>query len=311
MAYLTMMAVRLLELHRVLKPTGSLYLHCDPTASHYLKILLDGVFGAGQYRNEIIWKRTSGRKSVSQFGRVHDVLLFYTKSYATTWNLPTTPQDEASVRGHDLMRDINGIFRVSDFSGAGPGPPRIFGAAGELHPPSGRHWMFDQAGVDRLLTEGRIIFSASGRPRLKTYLDQLPGISVNDVWTDIEPINSAAQERIGYPTQKPLALLQRIIGASSNEEDTVLDPFCGCGTAVHAAQKLRRKWIGIDVTHLAISLIERRLKDAFPGIVFDVNGTPKDLEGARALASHGQISIPMVGRLSRQCNSLRWQEEGR
>ena len=285
MAYLTMMAVRLLELHRVLKPTGSLYLHCDPTASHYLKILLDGVFGATQFRNEIVWKRTSGRKSISQFGRVHDIVFFYTKNENATWLAPTTPQDEASARGHDMMTDEKGIFRVSDFSGAGAGPARIFGERGELHPPSGRHWMFDQEGVDCLLAEGRIIFSASGRPRLKTYLSQLPGISVNDVWSDIEPINSAAQERLGYPTQKPLALLERIITASSNEGDTILDPFCGCGTAVHAAQKLRRNWTGIDITHLAISLIEKRLKDAFPGLAFDVHGTPTDLDGARALAT--------------------------
>ena len=208
MAYLTMMAVRLLELHRILTPTGSLYLHCDPTASHYLKILLDGVFGANQFRNEIIWKRTSGRKSLSQFGRVHDVVMFYSKTDISTWNAPTTPQDETTVRGHDLMRDEKGVFRVSDFSGAGAGPPRIFGEQGEMHPPNGRHWMFDQDGVDRLLEEGRIIFSESGRPRLKTYLDQLAGISINDVWTDIEPINSAAQERLGYPTQKATCSLR-------------------------------------------------------------------------------------------------------
>jgi site-specific DNA-methyltransferase (adenine-specific) len=284
MAYLAMMAVRLIELRRILKSNGSIYLHCDPTASHYLKILMDGIYGAANFRNEIIWKRTSGRKGVLQFGRVHDVIFFYSKSQQNTWNPPATPQDESNVRGHDIMRDGEGrSYRVSDFSGAGQGPPRDFGGR-IIEPPSGRHWMFDQEGVDRLMAEDRIVFSAKGQPRLKTYLDDLPGVAVHDVWTDIEPINAAAQERLGYPTQKPQALLERIVSASSNEGDIVLDPFCGCGTTIHAAQKLRREWIGIDITHLAISLIEKRLKDAFPGITYEVHGTPKDLDGARDLA---------------------------
>lgn len=291
MAYVAMMAVRLLELHRVLKPTGSLYLHCDPTASHYLKLVMDAIFGVANFRNELVWKRTSGHKGVSQFGRVHDILFFYTKTEESSWNPPAAPQDELNVRGHDIMRDGRGrSFRVSDFSGAGQGPARKFGEQ-ILEPPSGRHWMFDQDGVDRLMAEGRILFSAGGRPRLKSYLDSLPGVAIHDVWTDIEPINSAARERLGYPTQKPLALLERIICASSCEGDVILDPFCGCGTAVHAAQKLKREWIGIDITHLAISLIEKRLNDAFPGISYEIHGTPKDLEGARALAAQNKYQF--------------------
>ena len=144
--------------------------------------------------------------------------------------------------------------------------------------------MFDQEGIDRLITEGRIIFSATGKPRLKNYIEALPGVAIIDVWTDIGPINSAAQERLGFPTQKPVALLERIIQASSNEGDTVLDPFCGCGTTIVAAQKLNREWIGIDVTHLAVSLIENRLREHFPAAQFEVHGTPKDVEGARDLA---------------------------
>ena len=227
---------------------------------------------------------------MSQYGRVHDVILFYTKSDVSNWNAPTIAQDEETARGHDLMKDEQGWFRVSDLSGGGQGPPRLFNKR-EIEPSSGRHWMFDQVGIDRLLSEGRIIFSAGGKPRLKTYLDNLPGVAVNDAWTDIEPINAAAQERLGFPTQKPLALLERIISASSNEGDTILDPFCGCGTTIHAAQKLRRQWIGIDITHLAISLIEKRLKDAFPGIQYIVQGTPKDLEGARALAAQDKYQF--------------------
>ena len=287
MAYLTMMANRLLELHRVLKPTGSLYLHCDPTASHYLKIVLDGVFGKLNYRNEIIWKRTSGRKSGNQLGRIHDVIFLFSKSDKSIWNSPTTPQDEENAKGHDLIREDGKIFRLSDLTGAGRGPQRNFGDK-MLNPPSNRHWMFDQAGIDRLLKEGRIHFNRAGKPRLKTALSELDGIDIGDLWTDIEPINSAAAERLGYPTQKPLALLERIISASSNEDDVVLDPFCGCGTALDAAELLKRNWIGIDITHLAVSLIEKRLKHRYPALAkkgaFSIEGVPQDFAGARDLA---------------------------
>ena len=200
-AYLAYMAVRLLEMRRLLKPTGSIYLHCDPTMSHYLKLVMDAIFGRRNFRNEIIWERTTGRKSGQQYGRAHDVILFCAES-GHTWNAPTLPQTEQTVRGHDLMRDSGGVFRLSDFSGAGPGPPRRFGDS-DISPPSGRHWMFGQAGVDRLMREGRVAFSRNGRPRLKTYLKDLPGVSVRDIWTDTEPINAAAAERVGYPTQKP------------------------------------------------------------------------------------------------------------
>ena len=279
-----MMAPRLVELHRVLKPTGSLYLHCDPTASHYLKLLLDAIFGGQSFRNEIIWERTTGRKSVSQFGRVHDVILFYSKGQQATWNEVTLPQTEESAKGHDLMRDEKGLFRVSDLSGAGKGPSRKIGDR-DVQPPSGRHWQFDQEGMDRLWAEGRIIFSKNGNPRLKTYLKDLPGVSVRDIWTDIEPVNSGANERLGYPTQKPVALLERIINASSNPGDVVLDPFGGCGTAAHAAQKTGRQWIAIDVTYLAINLIKRRLRDAFgEALQFEEKGQPTDFHSAQRLA---------------------------
>ena len=293
MAYLTMMVIRLVELHRVLKPTGGIYLHCDTTASHYLKMLMDAVFGPKNFRNEIVWKRTSGRKGVSQYGRVHDTLLFFTKSDYSTWNPPTVPQTEENVRGHDLMRDGDGrYYRMSDFSGAGQGPARTFG--GEvIHPPPGRHWMFDQEGVDKLLAEGRIVFSKGGKPRLKTDLASLPGIAVHDVWTDVEPINAAAQERLGYPTQKPEALLERIIKASSNEGDLVLDPFCGCGTAIAVAERLHRRWIGIDLTHLAIALMKHRLHDTFgPDLSpYEVIGAPEDLASAEALAQQDRYQF--------------------
>jgi site-specific DNA-methyltransferase (adenine-specific) len=289
LAYLSMMAVRLVELYRVLKPTGSIYLHCDPTASHYLKLLMDAVFSLRNFRNELVWRRTSGRKSGKQFGRVHDLLFFYTKSDNATWNPPAVPHDLENLRGHDIVRDDDGaMYRLSDLSGAGQGPVRSFGERGEIAPPSGRHWMFDQEGIDDLLASRRIVFTRTGTPRLRTNIEDLPGISVTDVWTDIEPINAAAAERMGYPTQKPEALLERVVAASSNEGDTVLDPFCGCGTTIAAAQKLKRNWIGIDITHLAISLIRNRLQDAFGEEInktFKVIGEPVDLAGARALAN--------------------------
>ncbi len=260
-SYLTMMAVRLLEMRRVLKDTGSIYLHCDPTASHYLKALMDAILGRNQFRNEIIWERTTGRKAGRQYGRAHDTILFYTASSKSTWEAPTVPQTETTVKGHDLMQDDGGLYRLSDLSGAGAGPERRFGDR-EIAPPVGRHWMFDQAGIDQLSQEGRISFSRNGRPRLKTYLRDLPGISVRDIWTDIQPINAAAEERVGYPTQKPLALLERIIAASSNEGDVVLDPFCGCATACVAAEKLERQWVGIDLSEKAVELVNLRLRGA-------------------------------------------------
>ena len=258
-SYLIMMAVRLLEMHRVLKPAGSIYLHCDPTASHYLKLLMDGIFGKQSFRNEVVWERTTGRKAGLQFGRAHDVILFYARPSAH-WNAPMIPQTEETVRGHDLMRDDGGLHRLSDLSGAGEGPPRLFKGQ-EIAPPPGRHWMFDQDGIDRLIRAGRIAYSRTGRPRLKTYLEDMPGISVRDIWTDIGPINAAAAERLGYPTQKPLALLERIIAASSNPGDMVLDPFCGCATALVAADRLQREWAGIDLSPLAIKLVDERIAE--------------------------------------------------
>jgi DNA modification methylase len=285
LAYLAMMAPRLVELRRILKPTGSIYLHCDPTASHYLKMLMDAVFGTQNFRNEIVWKRTSARKSVSQYGRIHDILLLFTKTTESVWHPPMVPQTVETVRGHDVMVDeVGKPHRVSDLTGAGQGPPRRFGDR-ELDPPAGRHWQYDQQGIDDLMKQGRIIFARSGRPRLKTYLTDLPGITVGDVWSDIDPINSAAAERLGYPTQKPEALLERIIQASSNEGDMVLDPFCGCGTAIAVAQRLNRKWIGIDITHLAITLMKHRLQDTFGNqAVYQTIGEPVSSPDAKTLA---------------------------
>jgi DNA modification methylase len=286
MAYLSMMAVRLLELRRVLKPTGSMYLHCDPSASHYLKILIDSSFGVTNFKNEIIWKRTSAHSSAKRYGPVHDVILFYGASDAMNWVGSYQAYEEEYVKQR-FARGEDKPWKDADLTGSGTRN----GETGQVWrgfdvTAKGRHWAYPPSELDCLDDAGGIYWPAKPNawPRYKKYLDDAKGIPLQDVWTDIFPINSQAQERLGYPTQKPQALLERIIAASSNEGDVILDPFCGCGTSIHAAQKLRREWIGIDITHLAISLIEKRLKDAFPGIIYEVHGTPQDLDGARDLA---------------------------
>ncbi len=291
MAYLAMMAVRLLELHRVLKPTGSLYLHCDPTASHYLKILLDAVFGKNFYQNEINWKRTNTHNDSKTWSRVADVLLFYSKGKAFTWNTPREGHSKEYLGSKYRYHDSDGrIYRLDNMTSPNPRPNMMYEWKGFPFPAMG--WRYSRETMAQLDSENRIWYptrkdgelDTSKRPQLKRYLDEMSGGVVGTIWSDIPPINSQAQERLGYPTQKPLALLERILAASSNEGDVVLDPFCGCGTTVHAAQKMGRHWLGIDITHLAIGLIKRRLTEAFPEAKFDIVGVPRDVGGARELA---------------------------
>ena len=289
MAYLAMMAVRLIELHRVLKPTGSLYLHCDPTASHYLKILLDAVFGVAAFSNEIIWRRSTGKSLMKRrLPNNHDTLLFIQKGPKATWNESAvfSPYDEDALPEKTAAkyshRDADGrLYRLDSLINPNANRPNLtYEFLGVT-----RVWRWTRDRMQAALEAGIVVQTNPGTvPQLKRYLGEQRGLAFGDVWTDIPPLNSQAQERLGYPTQKPLALLERVIAASSNEGDVVLDPFCGCGTTVHAAQKLKRQWIGIDVTHLAIALIERRLTDAFPGIEYQDHGVPKDVGGAEALA---------------------------
>ena len=289
MAYLTMMANRLLELHRVLKPTGSLYLHCDPTASHYLKIVLDSVFGKARFGSEINWRRSSAHNDAKQgrkmLGNIRDVILLYTKSETWTWNWLYTPYDDDYIRNfYTHVEEATGRrYRLGDLTAAKPGGDVSYEFHG-TRPYKGRYWAYSRENMEKFFAEGRLYFPKNGgTPSYKRYLDEMPGVPLQNDWDDIRPV--PPNEYLGYPTQKPLALLERIIAASSNKGGVVLDPFCGCGTAVHAAQKLKRQWIGIDITHLAISLIEKRLKDSFkPKPHFEVYGTPKDLAAARDLA---------------------------
>jgi site-specific DNA-methyltransferase (adenine-specific) len=322
-AYLVMMAVRLIELHRVLKPTGSLYLHCDPTASHYLKVILDGIFGAENFRNEIIWRRTGSHNKMKRWGPIHDVIFFYNKSEKFTWNHPKRPYMLGHVKEH-FVPDGPGGYRTNYYGNVLTGSGTRNGESGNVWrgfdpTAKGRHWaipgkIWDEVGIDPagltqhqkldlLLEQGFIkIVPGEAWPIYEHAIRPDAGPAVSDLWAfqpytegtvfgtadgidaDVRWLGPRDRERLGYPTQKPVSLLERIIAASSKPDDVVLDPFCGCGTAVHAAEKLGRRWIGMDVTHLAISLIERRLKDAFPDIAFEVQGTPRDLAAARDLA---------------------------
>ncbi len=303
MAYLVMMAVRLKELHRVLKPTGSLYLHCDPTASHYLKILLDTIFGASNFRTDVSWKRSSAHNDAKQGrmqpGNIRDTIFFYTKSDAWTWNWQYTPYSEDYVESFYNHVDSDGRrYRLGDLTAAKGGGDTSYEFHG-TRPYKGRFWAYSRENMEKYLAEGRLYFPKNGgTPSYKRYLDEMPGVPLQNIWDDIRPVPS--NETLGYPTQKPVALLERIVAASSNEGDVVLDPFCGCGTTIAAAQKLNREWIGIDVTHLAVGLQKLRLKDSF-NMVPIKGGNPTGRAGvpaASSLTATGQEDTLPTGRVS-------------
>ena len=285
MAYLVMMAPRLVELRRALKPTGAIYLHCDPTASHYLKLLMDAVFGKENFRNEVIWKRSHAHSSAKRYGPIHDTLLYYSKTSSYLWTDQRQPYDDAYVRRYFKFDDGDGrgAYWTGDLTGSGTRG----GATGRewkgFNPTTkGRHWMYPPSVLDQLDSENRVYWpkAPGGWPKLKRYLAEAKGVPLQDIIDDVyslQTMGGARGERLGYPTQKPQALLERIIQASSNPGDVVLDPFCGCGTAVAAAHKLDRSWIGIDVTHLAVALMKNRLKTAFdllPSRDYQVVGEP-------------------------------------
>lgn len=297
MAYLAMMAPRLIELHRVLKETGSIYLHCDPTASHYLKMLMDAVFGPQYFRSEVIWKRSHSHNSANRYGPIHDTLLFYAKSDAYKWNVLYVPLDREYVASHYKHEEGGRRYKRQDITGSGIRHGETGLPWRGIDPtPKNRHWMRPPAQLDELDRKGLVYWpdKPGAWPYLKLFLDERAGQPLQDVWVDIDPINPIATERLGYPTQKPEALLERVLGSSSNEGDTVLDPFCGCGTAVSVAQRLNRRWIGIDITHLAIGLIKTRLADAFGDgarETYEVIGEPVDLAGAEKLAEEDKYQF--------------------
>lgn len=271
-AYLVMMAERLVELHRVLKKNGSLYLHCDTSASSYLRILLDSIFGAENFRNEIVWKRTSSHNDSKKWAHVHDTILFYAGK-GFTWNPVHLAHDPEYIRKFYRFEDNRGRYRLHEIvrtQSMGPRPNLAYEYKG-YRPEWG--WRQIKEKVQVLDTEDRLAWSSTGRPYLKRYLHEQKGTPCPGIWTDIAPLSHMAAERMGYPTQKPLSLLERIITASSDEGDLVLDPFAGCGTSTHAAQKLGRRWIGIDLSELAITLVQQRLKLTFPDAQYGLHTT--------------------------------------
>jgi adenine specific DNA methylase Mod len=296
LAYLSMMAPRLVELRRVLKQTGSIYLHCDSNAAAHLRLLMDSIFGVANFQNEIIWKRTTAHSDTKQgnvlhMGRIHDVLLYYTKTNLVHRNEVYTPYSQTYMTAFYKFKDDDGRrYRLGDITGPGgaaKGNPKyeFLGVT--------RYWRYTKNNMGELYKQGRIIQTKPGGvPAYKRYLDEMPGIPLQDFWDDISPIAAQADERLGYPTQKPEALLDRIIRTSSNEGDVVLDPFCGCGTAIAVANNLKRAWVGIDITHLAISLIKHRLKDAFgKAVSYSVKGEPVSLPDARELAEQDRFQF--------------------
>lgn len=288
MAYLAMMAPRLTELQRVLKETGSIYLHCDPTAAHYLKMLMDAVFGPQKFRNEITWKRTQTHSDAKRWSPVSDTILYYVNGDNPTWHPLHVPHSEQYIADKYRNQDKDGRrYTLDNMTSPKPRPNMMYEWKGFASPPFG--WRYSKETMAELDAKGLVWYPAdkTKRPRLKRYLDEMHGVLMGNVWTDIAPINSQAQERLGYPTQKPEALLERIVTASSNEGDVILDPFCGCGTAIAVAQKLKRRWIGIDITHLAVNLIKKRLRDHFGeevGKTYEILGEPVSMTDAAELA---------------------------
>jgi site-specific DNA-methyltransferase (adenine-specific) len=283
LAYLVMMATRLQEMYRVLHPRGSLYLHCDPTASHYIKMLLDSLFGPTNFRNEIIWKRYSSHGNVSKkFGTVHDVILFYVKSPDAVWNQQFTKLDEEYVQAffRHTEPDTGRRYRLQNVLNPNRNRPNLtYEWNGHT-----RTWKWTRERLQGLHDQGRLQYSRTGYPQLKQYLDESPGQALQDVWLDIASMQSLRAERLGYPTQKPVGLVERLIGASTEPDGLVLDPFCGCGTTIAAAERLGRRWIGIDTTTLAISLTRYRMGDLYPDQDIEVQGQPADAAEARMLA---------------------------
>jgi DNA modification methylase len=315
LAYLAMMAPRLGELRRVLKPAGTLFLHCDATASHYLKLMLDAIFGPKRFLNEIVWKRSSAHSDTKQgmrrCGRVHDAILLYCKSELYEWTPQYTPYTKEYLESEYRHLDAHGKrYKETDPTAAKPGGdveyewrvkrPLVKGARWEadLHdefadpkegweykavtPYEGRYWGYSKAHLRQFAEEGHLIHRSTGMPRLVQYAEEMPGIPLQDVWDDIPPVTGS--QDLGYPTQKPIALLERIVG-TSKEGDLVLDPFCGCGTTIAAAQKLKRRWIGIDITQAAVVVIKKRFKEHFGASVpLKVIGEPTSVPDAEALA---------------------------
>ena len=294
LAYLIYMTYRLFEMRRILRPTGSIYLHCDHTASHYIKVILDGVFGHQNFKNEIIWKRRYGTSSAvhtsKRFGVCTDSILFYTKGNKATFHPQYTFDNEdykAYVKKTFRYVDESGRqYRIADLANPAPRPNLMYEYKGYQPPANG--WAISRQKMEQWDQEGRLYFpkSKDGRIQRKRFLDELKGKPVQSLWEDIDMIASQSHERLGYPTQKPIALLRRIIQTSSNEGDVVFDPFCGCGTAIYAAHLNKRQWIGCDIAILSVRIVREVLLRRY-GLQdeqdYKVGGVPVSLDGAHEL----------------------------
>lgn len=286
-AYLTIMTIRLVELHRVLKPTGSMFLHCDPTAGHYLKIILDAIFGKDKLINEISWQRTAPKShAYTRLSRSRDLIFWYAKSDTWTFNPQYKKYEKEYIKqNYRYVEEETGRrYTLGDVTNPAKKRPHLTYEWKGVK----RVWRWTRDKMEEMDRAGRLVYLESGLPRYKRYLDEMSGVPLTDNWTDIGPVQGRSRESLGYPTQKPVALLERIVTLASNPGDIVLDPFCGCGTSIAAAEKLGRAWIGIDITHLAISLIRNRLTEMFPDAQFAVVGEPESVNDARALAEQSR-----------------------
>lgn len=319
MSYIEWMRPRIRELHRVLKPTGSFYYHCDPTAAHYVKVELDRVFGADNFRAEVVWRRTSAHGNAKRnYAAIHDTILFYTKGKAWTWNPQFEPYSEEYIATHFVHQDPDGRqFRRVDLRNPSFRPNLIYDYKGYKPHPNG--WAVSREKMEELDRAGRLFFPAkgtSGRIRRKLYLDESPGVPISDVWTDIKPIFATGLERIGYPTQKPLPLLDRIILTSSSEQQVVLDAFCGCGTTIEAAARHQRRWIGIDSSPTACRVISGRLRQRlalYEGDDFELHGMPRSTAELRRMP-HFEFqnwAVIALGGIPNQVKSADYGIDGR
>ena len=312
-AYLAFIGPRFAEMHRILTQKGSIYLHCDPTASHYLKGVMDVIFGVENFRNEIVWQRTKAHNDGKQYGRVHDTILFYSKSNQRIWNPVYTAHDPEYVKKFYRHQDERGLYQPITLNASGSvqngesgkpwrgidpnamgnhwRAPRREAWPEGVEPPENYESLSVHEKLDVLDASGLVYWPPKGRvPRFKRYLSTTKGNRVQDVITDINHLTSGSKERLGYPTQKPLALYERLISASSNEGDIVLDPFCGCGTTIDAAHTLKRNWIGIDLTILALDPMRQRLADRHglePSVDYQIEGYPTNMQEVRQFLKDG------------------------
>jgi hypothetical protein len=290
-AYLVSIAARLGQAHRLLAEDGSLYLHVDPAASHYLKIVLDAIFGSPNFRNEIVWRRTHAHSGSRRYGPIHDSILFYSKSPTYVWNQQHSPYTTGYIDNYFRQSDENGAYQAITCTGPGDRFGTLAHYEWKGHfPPPGRHWAWVKPEMERLEAAGRLVYSRNGVPRLKRYIKDGQGVRLQDIWNDISPLSAHSAERLGYDTQKPVELLERIIASSSEPGTVVLDPYAGTGTAAVAAERLGRAWHMIDANAFAGALTLARARAASPQADVTLEGLPKDVAAARALMKRDPLA---------------------